>query len=366
MDNIVHSQLQTIINGGVAKAAQGMEALYREYRLRRDYRVKPEAMDVEIRTVAGERQIRPIFDVPGEGRRSFGLTGFSRGQLLSRAGIPHAYAKTMLEHDPDLLRFSVQRLTPKLSLDSLLVRTVGDTAKGVLSASYRPLDAAPIFEAYVEQSMGLGLVPYRGDVSDTRAFLSFIQTEPVELFPGEWVVLGSELRTSDYGNGALALSIALLRLLCVNGMTGLSLFSKVHLGRRFGGEDFGKETALAISSKTIDLDTATVQSALADAVKGTRAAGEALVAKLRANIAPGETGRYAVDSAIETMRKAGFRKDVLDEARALYENTALPVEAVPEAPGPWRMANVLSLLANKRQGDEAADLRDAAFRLLAS
>lgn len=369
MENVAYSKLNDIIANGRKIASAGMAALDQEYRLRQDYRVRPNVVDVEVREIGrtGEedvREIRPVFDVPGTGRRSFALTGFSRGQFLARAGIPQGYADTLLKHDPDLLRHSVQRLLPRLSPDSLFVRTVGDTAKGVLSAAYRPIDAVAVFQSYVERSLANGYVPHLGEITDTRAFLSFIEQEPIEIFPGEWVILGTELRTSDYGNGKLDLSLAILRLLCKNGMTGFSMFSKIHLGRRFTGEDFGGHEILEISNKTIELDSATVQSALTDAMGSTRTAGRALVERLQKTAAPGEP--FTVTGAIERLRKHGIRKEVLDEARALYENNALPVEAVPQEMGAWRMANVLSLLANSRHGDDAADMRDAAFRLLAA
>ncbi len=45
----------------------------------------------------------------------------------------------------------------------------------------------------------------------------------------------------------------------------------------------------------------------------------------------------------------------------MYEQT-LPVEAVPQEPGAWRFANVLSLLVH--HGDAAKDLQQAAFEVI--
>ena len=359
-----HAILTKIIADGGLRAAQGLEALQEEYRLRQDLRVRPTAIDIDMeKTEGGQFVWRPaVIDSRKGTRTALGVTTHARAQLLSRAGIPATFANTLAEHDlGELLRENLKNLLPKVSPDTMLVRTVNGTAKAFLSSSYRCLDNAILFESYVEQAMAAKLVPYRGDVSDTRAFLSFLRPEIVELTPGEFVVFGVEMRGSDYGRGAQELNTMILRLLCLNGAVGFDLFRKVHIGRRFDASQLGDDNVIQVSHKTLALDTATVRSALTDTMRGVTKQLDAMAETMRDQA----SDDVNVPATLATLKKKGFKAEVVKKVQATYENEALPVEVLPQSPGAWRLSNAISLLANSaRDTDEAADLRDAAFQVL--
>lgn len=349
--NIAVRKLDGIIAAGKDKAARGLTALAEEWGLRQDFLVKPGAVEIDV----SSGDIRPRFE-----RRTLDVTPHSRTQLLERSGIPLAFADRLIGlKQQDLLRHNMEWLLPKVSGDAMLMRVVKGTAKGVLSASYKRIDASPMFEGFVQTATRLGLVPYNGMVTDSRALLSFIQPEIREIAPGEFVVFGMELRTSDYGNGALQAALFILRLICSNGQTGMDLFRKVHLGRRFGSDDMGSGPVVELSSRTLALDAAAVRSALQDTVghadKHFNALEEAIKPRVNAEV--------NLSTALATLGKKGLRKDVLEKVKTMYE-AELPVEAVPAGNTAWRLSNVLSLIANSAKGDEATDLRDAAFTVL--
>jgi len=350
--NIALSKLEGYIVEGKAKAMGGLQRLAEEYSIRKDFMVKPGAVEF----ASGSSDVVPIV-----GGNPYNLTKHSRGQLLSRASIPVTFADNLTGMGrADLLRHNLTELLPQVSKEGLMFRTVGRTAKGVLSPSYRRMDASPLFEGYAAQSLSAGLVPYRGDVTDTRSYLSFIQPQVIELLPSEYIVMGSELRTSDYGNGALQFNLSVLRLLCQNGMVGMDMLRKVHLGRRFDGQEFsGTGGVIELSSRTMELDTRTVRSALGDAVRGMNASMKALEATLRDKA----TESVNLVAALDKLRKGGFKKETVDRVRTVYE-AQLPVEALPEEPGLWRFANVVSMIANSTTGDEHLDLQDAAMSLM--
>ncbi len=366
--NIAVSRLNGIIEAGKDRAREGVEALQREYQLRKDVMVKPEALDVEfeeIATAVSPKSPDKNYDVerhyvmhPVIQGEKHNLTSFAEGQLYARAGIPQRFAETVLaHHEPDLLRFNFQKLLPKLSDDGLLIRDVAGTIKGVLSPAYKRIDASPLFEGYLKASLDAGYLPHKGEVTDTRAFISFIQPELHEIIEGEYVVLGHELKTSDYGNGGVELDLSITRLLCLNGLIGSDVMKRVHLGRRFDG--FGEKSVIKLSGRTERLDTATIHSALRDAVKALPSHVEALEATLKENV----TKNINVSQAVALLKKSGVKAAVAEKVKTLYE-TQLPVESVPQSPGAWRFANVLSLLANEAKGDEAKDLQAAAFDVL--
>jgi hypothetical protein len=345
------TKLQMYVDEGRVKATAGLEKLTAEYGLRKDYMVRPEAVKF-----AETPTLTPLVD-----GRAYNLTSHSHGQLLSRASIPNTFADNLTAMGrQDLLRHNLRELLPQVSEEGLLFRTVGDTAKGILSPSYRRMDASPIFEGYASHSLKAGLVPYRGDVTDTRAYLSFLQPQVIELAPSEYVVLGTELRTSDYGNGALQYNLSVLRLLCQNGMVGMDMLRKVHLGRRFDGQEFaGTGGVIELSNRTMELDNQTVRSALQDTISGIGRQMKALEATLRDKA--GESVNLV--AALDKLRKGGMRKETAERVKTMYE-AQLPVEALPETPGIWRLANVVSMLANSTIGDEHLNLQDAALTLL--
>ena len=255
------SKLDKMISDGREAAARGLQALAAEWGMRRDRIVRPAGITIDV---AENGVIMPAID--GE---TLALTPHARGQLLSTAEIPMAYADTLGERGMgDLLRDNLSRMLIKTAPQGMLIRDVGGVVKGVLSPSYKRMDSSPIFEAFAQSALAAGLVPYRGEVTETRALLSFLRPEIVEITPGEHVAFGVDLRNSDYGNGALNLSLFMWRLLCTNGASAADLFRKVHLGRRFETEG----DVSVLSQRTIDLDARTLRSAVADQVKALPAA----------------------------------------------------------------------------------------------
>jgi hypothetical protein len=349
--NLALSKLQTYIDEGKTKAMAGIEKLSEEYGLRKDYMVKPTAVKFSATPT-----LTPVID-----DHPFNLTNHSRGQLLSRASIPQTFAESLEKlNRPDLLRHNLTELLPMVSSEGIMFRTVRDTAKGILSPSYRRMDASPLFEGYASQSLKAGLVPYRGDVTDTRAYLSFLQPQVIELMPSEYVVMGTELRTSDYGNGALQYNLSVLRLLCQNGMVGMDMLRKVHLGRRFDGQEFsGTGGVIELSNRTMELDTRTVRSALQDTIRGMGQQMKALEESIRDKAS--ESVNLA--AALDRLRKGGLKKETVERVKTMYE-AQLPIEALPEQPGLWRLANVVSMIANGTTGDEHLDLQEAAMAMI--
>lgn len=200
MAEIAASKLGSIVEAGRGAAARGIEALQREWNLRQDYVVKPSAIrpevispPKEIKTASGRDLAMPPYLVMriADGGPAANLTTHAKGQLLERAGVPSRFADNLLSWGQgDLLVSNLERLLPVVSPEAVLVREVGGTVKAALSASYKRMDASPIFESFTEAALRFGLVPYRGEVSDTRAYLSFLKPEVKEIAPGEHVVFG--------------------------------------------------------------------------------------------------------------------------------------------------------------------------------
>ncbi len=192
------AKLQKMVDEGKARAMRGIEALHREYQIRRDMMVKPAAVDVEwapVETQAaapnpGGLRLR----IEGDGT-DYALTPHAHGQLLSAAEVPTRFADTLTDHGlADLLRENVRRLLQKTAADGLLIREVGGTVKGILSPAYRRMDLSPLFEAFITESIRSGLVPHSGEVTDTRAFATFVRPEVATVAPVPGIQVGRLLR----------------------------------------------------------------------------------------------------------------------------------------------------------------------------
>ncbi len=353
----VEQKLHAIIESGKTQAAKGMEALVSEYNARKDYIVKPSAIQP---IVEGNE-----FKISLQGQNEpFALTQHSRGQFLQRIGMPQNYADGLLGGSDELkalFSFSAEKLLSARASEGVLVRAVDQTVKGWLSPSYRRMDAQPLFETFLRETLGAGMVPQRAEVTESRAFISMIVPKVAALRIGsevDHVVFGAQFRTSDYGRGAAEMDVSILRLLCLNGMMGFDLFRKIHIGKRFDAHG-DSSSVISLSNRTINLDTATVRSAMKDTVKTLPAHLGALQESLEAN-----GGREVnLANAMASLRKRGVKAAVIEKVKSTYE-TELPVEALPQTSNVWRLSNVLSLLANSEQGDSAQDLRDVAFETL--
>jgi hypothetical protein len=354
--NAAVSRLTEIIEKGRVSAMAGVQAIQAEHEKRKDWMVRPSAMKVEVEVVPGKGlQFFPVMN-----DRPLQLTPHSRSQLLERAAIPGTFADRLLTlGQADLLRDNFAKLIPAVSKDGIMVREIDGLAKGILSSSYRRLDASPLIEGYAEKSIQLGMLPYAGALSDTRAFLSFIRPEILEIAPGEFVVLGTEFRASDYGRGAVELSLMVLRVICSNGMIGSSMMRQVHLGGRID-QSRGEGPVFELSAKTMELDARTVRSAMTDVIGGLGKQLRAAESTLRDRVGK----ELDATKALAGLRTKGFRKELIERVQTMYDSD-LPVELAPETRGAWRFANVLSALANTSKAtDEAADLRDAAWSFL--
>jgi hypothetical protein len=354
MDNIALTALEKIVAKGKARVSNGIAALQNEYQMRKDFMVQPQGVTIDV----DEKGLHT--SIPNSGGY-LDLTPHSRTQLLSRSGVPQAYADKLIEYKQyDLLKTNMHTLMPVVSKDGMMFRVVGNTAKGIMSSSYRRIDASPMVETFVENCLRNGLIPHDGMVTDTRAFLSFLNPNIIEIFPGEYVVFGMEFRSSDYGRGAAEVDMSLLRLLCQNGMVGFDLLRKIHVGRRFDASEYDESGPLIdISARTIELDVTTVRSAITDVMKSADRYSKAITSWVQAS----EHDEVSMPELMASLKKKGIKKAIVDQVKTMYESP-LPVELVPETPGMWRFANVISMLANSAEGDDKKDLQDVAFSYL--
>ncbi len=237
-----------------------------------------------------------------------------------------------------------------------LIRRVGGQVRGVLSDAYKRVDCRPMLDAFLGAVQQRGAVPAGGEITETRVVVRVIVPTIYEPTPGEFVVYGMQLANSDFGAGTYALSDFVMRLLCLNGMTGDKQLRQIHLGKRIS-ED------VELSAKTHALDTKTLVSATIDTVgqlisdvvldKRTKAIGDLARQELTFQQAISQAGKRLSKTEREASEEIYEGPDVLN---------------VPEGKTMWRFANALSFLANDEKkipsADRRIELQEIAGRLL--
>ena len=362
------AKYETILSAGRSKVAETLTAMESEFMRRRDLLVVPAALAFEVN---GGVALRVPTGSEGARieREHIGLTDFSRRQLFDRLGIPGRYADDLLatahgddkvpseEWAADLLGTNLRTLAANnVKGGRLLLRTVDGTAKGVLSDTYRRMDASPIYGGFVEEALAQRMVPFGGALTETRYNVKFLLDQMYEPIPNEVMLFGASLTTSDYGAGRFELAMFTLRLWCTNGAIGTSLFKQVHLGKRLDDTGF--------SQQTYDLDTQTISSAVRDMVSKGRLVeeGQRVMGLIEADAKSG--GDLNAARVLDGLRRKGtLTRGEAANAEQMYATT-MPVEALPQQPGAWRLSNVLSLLAQSQAGDRALDFERAAHEVL--
>jgi hypothetical protein len=218
-----------------------------------------------------------------------------------------------------------------------LLRDVDGTVRGVLTEAYKRIDSRPTVDALIHAAGEAKAAIVDGIYTETRVSLKVVRVEPVEVFPGEWMVFGLDYSNSDYGDGASEFSAFLLRLLCLNGAVTIKELRRVHIGRRFSGDD-------AASERTLRLDAAAQASLARDQVRALLSdpATENLVRQIR----------HANSSAVEPDHVEGFlrsRTNKTEEQAIVDKFISADVVELPPGQTAWRMSNAISWLARQTE-----------------
>lgn len=334
--------------------SDAIASISQEFNNRRDIIIKPTSLDYQVNQFGVKLSILDS---------RYSLTSHSESQLFQKAQIPANYANKLIHYgEYDQLRCDLRTMMKHTAPDGLLIRHVNDLAKGVLSPSYRRMDASPIFESYVQASMTEGFIPYRGHNTDYRYELAFIFPELFEIAPNEYVLYGTRILTSDYGAFAMQVEIFIMRIWCINLAVGYDMLRKVHLGTRFTSDD----EITHLSDRTYSLDSKTVASAVHDMIGYSQIYMRSLNDIVTKRI-EGDEKQDKVTSAkavIDSLHKKGYRKEIVESIKTSYESE-LPIEALPPvSTGTWRLSNAISLIAKGLNGDEKLDLEKEAMNVL--
>lgn len=191
------------------------------------------------------------------------LNKFATRQIANRFGIPTPYLNRLNDSDwgPTLAADILNRHARESEPQRLLVRSVEDTVRGVMSDSYKRINSMVVFLAFLQAATEKEAKLYDAAIDETKSFIEVIVPEIVQIeTPNNGIVnmiIGAELRNSDFGDGRLNLRTYLMNVVCLNGMIGKKFMNEVHRGSRLPEN-------LVLSQKTYELESAAQASLVTD------------------------------------------------------------------------------------------------------
>ncbi|UVX35693.1 MAG: protein of unknown function DUF932 [Bacteriophage sp.] len=268
LNEVVMNKVQRMIDGKAVGVRETMERLVNEGKIAQDY-IAPIGVNLKINdhspviTFSANGSLR--MEMP-DGQ--FTLHDNAIGQLADRMGIPQRYLRGLASGEPWAKQLAATLLNEHsgwTQRSRVLVRTVGQQVRGVLSDSYRRLNSVEILTAFVQEAADQGAVISDAYMNDTKIWAETILPTPLTVPTaknGDVVIFaGARFSTSDYGDGAVDMRAFLLNGACLNGMVRESVMKQVHLGSKLPDN-------LQLSQQTYELDTKTTVSAVRDLTKG--------------------------------------------------------------------------------------------------
>jgi hypothetical protein len=265
---------------------------------------------------------------PGEST-TLSLHRHAATQVGEKLGVPGIYVRE-LQRSPDqwarkLIAHNLNEWATNGPRERVLVRSIGDQARGILSDRFRRLDTGTIGRAYWQAAVNGGARLHDATYTDTRIRVRMLLPIPFDIPLGDsgrvdTVMMGSTLENSDFGDGALSLSLYMFRLWCANGQVGSSLLRQIHLGGRLPDN-------IALSESTYQADTATQAGVVADAVKASFS--EETVAEWMAGNTKAAATRVD-DAMVQTLPRLGLHKAEFETVEKLLRDN--DSTQVPEGP----------------------------------
>lgn len=230
---------------------------------------------------------------------------------------------------------------------NLLVRSVGDEARGILSDRYRRLNTSGIFMAFLLAAQEAGSVLVDALHADTKDYMEVIHPELVVIPTaknGEIItVFGAQIRNSDFGASKLELRIFQMQVVCMNGMVSKSMVSDVHLGSKLvaDGVTFSDDTYV----KDTEARAAMVRDIMQSLYKPENLNRE------RERIEQAADLEIDFQAELGRLPKAGWRPgEIKSLEKALMEND--PDAGITGKNTLWKLAQGMSHIANQVESKE--------------
>lgn len=172
------------------------------------------------------------------GEKEFSTTDLFHRQIASALNIPAKYYDLMQAQKPSLLADNVNAWFADKD-QSYMVRSLGGTARALLSERYRRIDNLEVAQAVLPLFAGMpGIEVISAEVTESRLYLKIVNHRIEMACVGDTVQAGVMISNSEVGLGAVSVQPLVYTLACTNGMVVNSLGErKTHVGRAAKGTE---------------------------------------------------------------------------------------------------------------------------------
>lgn len=238
-----------------------VKELQRQSTERKDYVVP--ASSIKAVVDDGMVKLAMQMDGPSVAPTLYEPTKVAHGNLQYRLGINKTYYERMGDEATDLLCTNINYWTERDSRN-LLVRTLDNKVRAVLSDRFRRLDSVELFFTAFDEAKNVGAKIVQADMTETNFYLRLLHPEwatkldgfkmdmkarresrmltghqPYSILEhlddddgGTWLVPGIVVRNSDVGYGSLNAELFVFDLVCSNGLIANRTIHQVHLGQQ--------------------------------------------------------------------------------------------------------------------------------------
>ncbi len=188
--------------------------------------------------LVSSRDIAMIDDMMlGINGTAYDINDYTHGQIASKLNIPKAYYDNM-SAIPELRTHNVNEWLKHSEKSKYFVRTLDNTARAFLSNSYRPIDNYDVMSSFLPVMQEIVHDVKSCAITERKMYMQVVFPKmEMEIVKGDVVQQGFILTNSEVGAGAIDLKHLIWRLLCSNGMIGMSTLRKYHIGTRLNGEE---------------------------------------------------------------------------------------------------------------------------------
>lgn len=294
--------------------------------------------------------------------RKYKLHTHAVGQAGEKLGIPTGYIKKLALGDKwqrDLAADVLNRHSQFTDRRKILVRSVGDEVRGILSDHYRRLDTSKIYSVFFKECIKQGAHIIDAHADATRTYCETIYPKvisvPTEKNGTVHMVFGLRISNSDFGDGALQLQAYNMQVVCLNGMTRDNMLRQIHLGRQLPDD-------LSLSDRTYELDTETQSSLIGDLVSNSFSADN--IQRQARIIQLASEREVNLNSEIVNLKKSGLFKHEVDEIEDVLVASKRS-DGVQGEGTLWKLSQAVTAVArdqeNKRRQREIEEISGKLF-----
>lgn len=349
---VLENKLRARIDAGMARSKDAFEQIEREGSLLTD-------------SIVRLPQIQ--FDANGSlsahiGDRKLRVHKHALGQFAEKYGAPAKYLNELQgsEWGRSLSATILNQHGQNVARERVLLRSVGDQVRGVLSDKYKRFDSGLLYSAFIQGTRNEGLSLYDAHISDTQVWMEAVSpvlfTIPTAKNGEIHVSYGARLSHSDFGDGALDVKFFMIQAVCLNGMVRDTNMRVIHLGERIADN-------IEFSNRTMQLDSRYQASAIQDVIKSSVS-----VDSLNRRFTEVQDATFVdidVEKEIKLLPKVGLTLAESDAVRSVITNNR-PDDGVQGENTLWKLVQAVSAVANQESvtATRARELTEVAGKLM--